>query len=369
MALGAALVLPAALLTAGCGGGGSSPAADKVVSASAAGGMQQLVSQAKKEGSVLIYCTAAQNKVAAWAKGFTAKYGVKVQIYRAPTNPLYQRFSQEEQVNHNKADVIQVSSLDTVKDAISKGYFAKYTPATADQFPADAVVPNYAYPLYTTLSAVAWNTKLVPPDLQAKLESDDPLTALLDPRLRGKLAVVDVKAGGPEVASDANIALNQATKYGWDYFKKLGAQKPTIVDSTTTVLDNVESGDAWATLDGYSSVFGPAAASGAPVAFRNLPTSSSAEFYLSAVRQAPHPYAARLFAEWAATLDAQSSLANITQADVLINGWKDTRTVAKQRWYHAPAQTWSGWATDKRLQGEQLSSFYSQFNDALGASD
>jgi iron(III) transport system substrate-binding protein len=364
------VAFPAALalaMLAACGSqSGAAAAGSNVSDMHAAGGMQSLITKAKKEGSILLYCTASQDKVAAWVKGFTAKYGIKVQIYRAPSNPLYQRFSQEEQVGRDEADVIQLSQLDTVKQAISQGYIAKYTPAGAVKFAAQTVVPGRAYPMYTTLSAVAWNTKLVPAELQAKLDSSTPLSALLDPRLKGKIAVVDVAAGGPELASDSDIVYHMQHQYGWAYMEKLAKQHPTVVSSTTDVLGGVESGDYWATLDGYTSVFGPQAVSGAPVAFRALPTSSSAEFYLSTVQQAPHPYAARLFEEWATTLPAQTSLANITQADVLIKGWVDKRQVAKRSWYHAPTSIWYGWATAPQLQGSGLAAFYKKWHALFG---
>jgi ABC-type Fe3+ transport system substrate-binding protein len=361
-------VIAAVVLATGaaCSSRNAGEATKDVTDVSAAGGTAKLVSAAKKEGSLLFYCTASQDKMAAWVKGFTAKYGIKVQIYRAPTNPLYQRFSQEEQIGKNQADVIQVSDLNTVNSAVAKGYIAQYTPATAGQFPADAVVASRAYPMYTTLSAVGWNTKVVPQDLQAKLDSGDPLAALLDPRLKGKITVADVTAGGPELASDSNIVYNLQNQYGWDYLKKLAQQKPTVLGSTTDIIDRVVSGDYWATLDGYSSVFAPQAVGGAPVAFRSLPTSSSSLFYLSAVAQAPHPYAARLFDEWATGLEAQTSLANVTQADVLIKGWKDTRKVASQPWYRKPTTLWSGWATDPRLKGDQLTAFYKQWQGLFG---
>jgi ABC-type Fe3+ transport system substrate-binding protein len=354
------------VLTAACGSSKSTSTAKNISTVAAAGGMDTLVSKAKQEGTLLFYCTASQDKVAAWVKAFTAKYGIKVQIYRAPTNPLYQRFSQEEEVGKNQADVIQLSDLNTVQTAISKGYMATYAPASAAQFAPATVVANKAYPMYTTLSAVGWNTQKVPADLQTQLKGTDPLTALLDPRLKGKVAVVDVTAGGPELASDANIVYNQSAQYGWPYLKKLGAQKPAVVDSTTTVLQDVVSGEYWATLDGYSSVFAPQVVTGAPIAFRPLPTSSSAEFYLSSVEQAPHPYAARLFEEWATGLDAQTSLSNITQADVLIKGWVDNRKVKSEPWYTAPQSLWNGWATDPRLKGDQLKSFYSQWQGIFG---
>lgn len=355
------------VVAAACGSSSPSQSAgSSMTNLSSAGGMSTLVAKAKQEGTLLFYCTASQDKMTAWVKGFTAKYGIKVQIYRAPGGPLYQRFSQEEEVGKDQADVIQNSNLSTVQQAVSKGYIAQYTPVTASDFAKSVVVPGKAYPMYTSASAVGWNTQLVPKDLQKKLEGPDALNALLDPRLKGKIAVVSVTAGGPELANAANIVYNQASTYGWPYLQKLAKQDPVVVNSTTTAVQDVISGDYWATTDGYDSVFAPKVVSGAPVAFRPLPVSSSAEFYLSTVAQAPHPHAARLFEEWATSLQAQTSLSNIAQGIVFIKGWTDHRTVTKEPWYVAPKTLWNGWATDPRLQGTQLQDFYSKWESILG---
>lgn len=366
-----ALVAVGALaVSAACSSG--SPAAGSSgtkseTSATSIGGMSTLISKAKQEGTLLFYCTASQDKMAEWVKGFTQKYGIKVQIYRAPGGPLYQKFSQEEEVGKDQADVIQNSDPSVVQEAVSKGYIANYTPQNAGAYSSSVIFPGKAYPVYTTASAVGWNTKLVPADLQKKLEGPDPLDALLDPRLQGKILAVDVDAGGPELATAANIVYNQSSKYGWTYLQKLAKQKPAIGDSTTTALQDVESGEYWATTDGDDSVFAPAAVSGAPVAFRTIPIAASAEFYLSTVQQAPHPYAARLFEEWATSTAAQDSVSTIAQAIVLVKGWKDNRAILKEPWYVAPKTLWVGWATDPRLQGSQLTAFYSKWHSIMGA--
>jgi ABC-type uncharacterized transport system YnjBCD substrate-binding protein len=92
------------------------------------GTMDDLVAKAKQEGSVLVYGAPSQDKFAEWAKGFEDKYGITVQYYRAPTNQVYQRFTQEQQVGRNQADAMAVSDINLYTDGISKGYFAQYTP-------------------------------------------------------------------------------------------------------------------------------------------------------------------------------------------------------------------------------------------------
>jgi iron(III) transport system substrate-binding protein len=331
----------------------------------AAGGMDQLVAKAKKEGALLLYGAPSQDKMEAWFTGFQQKYGIPIQYYRAPSNPLYQRFAREQRAGKTLADGLLLSEHHLVADAASKRWLAKYTPENADKFPKDGVFPATAYPLYLTLAGVGWNTRVVPADLQQKLLAE-PLEGLLDPRLKGKVTVVNVTAGGPQLASNANIVYRLGDKYGWKYFEELAKQDPGLVNSTTSAVDAVIAGDYWATLDGYPSVFAPKIIEGAPLAFQSPEVASATEFYLSLVSGAPHPNAARLFEEWAMSLEAQSALAIITQGEVLIDGWVDRREIRKQPWYKPPKELWLGWSKDPRLDGEQLKQFYARWQGIFG---
>ena len=326
------------------------------------GNLAALAAKAKSEGALLMYGAPSEDKISEWVKPFSEKYGIPVQYYRAPTNPLYQRFSQEQQVGKTQADVIAISDYNVLLDAIKKNWIADYTPSTAALFSADTIIPKKAYPLYLTSQGIGWNTHVVPADLQDKLKAD-PFGALLDPRLKGKIVVVSVTAGGPQIAQAANIVYNLADKYGWNYLQKLAAQQPAIVNSTPNALDAVVAGDYWATPDANPSVFAPKAVDGAPIAFRAPDVASATEFTLSVVQNAPHPYSARLFSEWATSLEAQNALANITESDVTIHGWQDQRAVKKLPWYAPTKQFWFGAATDPRLQGDNLKDFYKRWQE------
>lgn len=321
------------------------------------GSLNDLVAKAKSEGSLLMYGAPSEDKISEWVNSFTDKYGISVQYYRAPTNPLYQRFSQEQEVGKTQADLIAISDYNVLLDAIKKNWLADYTPADSDLFPPKAIIPKKAYPLYLTSQGIGWNTRAVPADLQEKLKAD-PFGALLDARLKDKIAIVTVTAGGPQIAQAANVVFNLSDRYGWGYLQKLADQQPAIMSSTTNVLDAVVAGDYWATPDANPSVFAPKAVDGAPIAFRAPDIASATEFTLSVIQNAPHPYSARLFAEWATSLEAQTLLANITESDVTIRGWQDARPVKKLPWYEPTKQFWYGASTDARLQGDNLKEFY-----------
>jgi ABC-type Fe3+ transport system substrate-binding protein len=331
-------------------------------SVAGAGGFEPMVAKAKSEGALLIYGAPSEDKISEWVKPFTEKYRIPVQYYRAPTNPLFQRFAQEQQVGKTQADLLAISDHNILLDMINRNWVADYAPRNAGLFPPETIIAQKAYPLYLTSQAIGWNTRVVPADLQEKLKAD-PFGALLDPRFKDKIAVVTVTAGGPQIAQAANIVFNLGDKYGWGYFQKLAAQRPTVMNSTPNVLDAIIAGDYWATPDANPSVFAPKAVDGAPIAFRAPDVASATEFTLSVVQGAPHPYAARLFSEWATSLDAQASLANITGSDVVIRGWNDTRAVKKLPWYEPTKKFWYGAATDPRLQGDNLKEFYRKWLD------
>jgi len=330
-----------------------------------AGGMETLVTKAKKEGRLLIYGAPSQDKFSQWVKGFEDKYGIPVQYYRAPTNQFYQRFSQEQRVGHNQADAIAISELNVLKEAINLNYIAEYTPQSASKFPQDAIIPGRAYALHVAVQAVGWNTRVVPQDLQKKLQ-EQPMEALLDPRFKGKIVMVTVTAGGPQVAANANLVYNLADQYGWPYLEKLAAQQAAVVNSTTTMLDAVIASDYWASPDANPSVFAPKVVEGAPLAFAVPKVASATQFELALANNAPHPNAARLFSEWATTVEAQSDLAAIVEADVLIEGWTDRRRIRSMAWYRPPEKLWFGAPDDERLRGENLKAFFKRWQSTLG---
>jgi iron(III) transport system substrate-binding protein len=323
------------------------------------------VAKAKAEGGLMVYGAPVPSLFTPWLKEFEKEFGIPVQYYRAPTNTVYQRFSQEQEAGRNIADVLALSDLRVIQQGVKAGYVAEYTPANAALFPKDSVDDKIAYPLFVSLSAVGWNTQVVPKDLQDAL-LEDPYAALLDPRLKDKIAIVDVTAGGAQLATQANFVFNQPEKYGWAYLEKLAAQKPTILRTSPLVLDGVISSDYWATTDAYDSTFIDAALKGAPVAYRTPDPVGTTIFYTSVSNNAPHPYTARLFTEWATSLAAQSALSNSMKGVSVMEGWQDQRGVDKLPWYRPPQGRYSAWANDERLAGDSLKAFYAKWAETFG---
>ncbi|MEV7038406.1 extracellular solute-binding protein [Amycolatopsis sp. NPDC051061] len=354
-----ALALLTTTLTA-CGGGGeASPWSTKTATT---GSLDQLVTAAKAEGTLTVFTPIVQSEVEEWTAAFGKKYGIKVAIQRQSSSTLGTTFSTQVRAHKVEADVFQTSNRGQVQEFVDNGWFANYTPQTAAQYPADTTIPGHAYPLYETIGNIAWNTKTVPPEVQAKLEAD-PYEGMLDPALKGKIVLIDPGHGGSGMAYYANLVANHADKYGWPYLEKLAAQEPAINTSISTMAQQVSAGTYSVTIFGDDAVFGPLAAGGAPLRFSSISPMNSSLFYQEIPSDAPHPATARLFSEWSQSLEGQQAMSVATGGRSTMKGWQENRPfVAKLPWYRVPDEIWLDWQTDPRFAGDQLKSFVEKWN-------
>ncbi len=83
-------IKPIALLTA-CGLIACSAGAQTLFNYSGADRMEKIVAAAKKEGTLTMYTTFAEKDQPTLIRPFEAKYGVKVNIWRAGTDKVLQR--------------------------------------------------------------------------------------------------------------------------------------------------------------------------------------------------------------------------------------------------------------------------------------
>jgi len=307
--------------------------------------MDALVAAAKKEGSVLLYTTTAADKIASWIQPFEDKYGISVKYYRAASNALFSKFSQEETAGKHLADLVGLSVPTEINDAISKGWTQKYIPQGANAFPPEFVVQNTAYPLYLIAHGFGWNTTEVTPD-QAKALTDDGYQALLDPSLKGKIALVGPVGGGQEAAY-WDIVNNP--NLGWDYLQKLAAQNPVIISSAITMTTGLTSGEYAVGFPSSDTSIWPAVQKGAPLefAYSNPSVTSEEQVFISS--QAPHPNAAKLFLEWTTSLEGQTELGDASSGVMARTDWVDNREITKQPWYKAPVKLDNSWATDPKF--------------------
>lgn len=364
------------LVACGSGGGGSSQnstgageqggsSADKSQSAtdwstasSVGTSMDALVKAAKDEGSVTIIGPHTPEDYKGWADAFKDKYGIDVKYTKKSSGVIKNLLEQQDQAGQMRVDVFNTSSRDDVVSLSKEGLLAKYTTKNASKFPKSSTIPNYSVGVVASILGVAWNTETVPDELQKRFETE-PLKALLDPALKGKVAIVDPGNGGSGMSVYANVVANHPD-LGWDYLKQLAAQDPGILLHVSTTNSDLSAGTYWATIFGAESSLGQLAAEGAPVRFANPKPTSGTQFFEAITKKAPHPAAARLWMEYATTLEGQEAMSSAVGSMSVLSDWKDNREwTDKLSWYKLPDQSgvWRDWQTDPRFTNDGLKKF------------
>jgi len=282
-------IKPIALLTA-CGLIACSAGAQTLFSYSGADRMERIVAAGKKEGTLTIYTTFAEKDQPTLVRPFEAKYGVKVNIWRAGTDKVLQRTLVEASAKKYDVDLIHFGSPEMEALSREKILQAVNSPVHKDLQPGS--VPAHREWAATLLSVwvQAYNTQLIKKGDLPRTYKD-----LLDPRWKGKLgieaknqdwfaSVVDVMGGGEK---------------GLKFFRDLVAQNGISPRTGHTLLTNmVIAGEVPLALTLYNYMPEQAKKRGAPIDWFALEPAVARSNAIGVARRAPHPNAALLFYEY-----------------------------------------------------------------------
>src|ERR1043166_2159978 len=143
-----------------------------------------LVQAARKEGVVAWYTSLAIPSSTAIAHAFKTKYtGMDVEVHRTGSQRVLQRFMQEAGAGIKNADIVHTSDAGHFVLFKQKGMLLKYTPKTAEVFPAGFKDRDgFYYGMRATLSVIAYNPKIVSDGDAPKTWKD-----LLNSKWKGKL--------------------------------------------------------------------------------------------------------------------------------------------------------------------------------------
>ena len=138
------------------------------------------VEAAKKEGKLVAYVSMLTENATALLAEFKKKYPfIDTSLYRANTQKLLPKIQLEARTQQHQADVI--SATFTIWNELTRGkLIMKYDSPERSRFPADLKdADGYWNILHLGVQGMAYNTKLVPPDIAPKSYED-----LLHPRWR-----------------------------------------------------------------------------------------------------------------------------------------------------------------------------------------
>lgn len=293
VAVAALLAVVAATTTRGASGAASAgPASTKA--------WADIVAKAKKEGSVNLYSSHNPANLAVVAEKFKAKYGISVSVNRNIDSVLAQQVTAEEGGAKAVADIWMQSSLPYVLGATENGWIAD---AVGPDFfnkrfnRAEYAKPGKAWAVGAAVLAIGWNTQRVPKGIKDYPDFLD--KALAD----GKIGVPQ-----PSVPSYVDFYKWLETNYGTSFVQKLGAQKPKVYLSSLPTNQALASGEIAAAVAVPGTTLDDKA-KGAPVDF-TIPKKGAwnAPWFGMILKQAPHPNAAQVLANYLVTPEGQEAL-------------------------------------------------------------
>jgi iron(III) transport system substrate-binding protein len=247
---------------------------------------------AEKEGKVVWYTSVDVKVAESIANEFQQTHPkIQVEVERSGSERVFQRVNQEHQSGIKHADVVNTSDTTHFITWKQQGMLAKYTPKDARQFPAEFRDPDGYYATWrATLCVMGYNTSLVPPGQEPKGYKD-----LLDPKWKGKLTKAHPSYSGTSLTGTYAIIKT----LGWDYLEKLAKQDVQQLQSTTATPKSIASGERAVMVDGneYNMFIEIQKKSPVKVIYpvEGTPLVPSPVAVFS---DAPHPNAARVFADF-----------------------------------------------------------------------
>src|SRR6267142_3986748 len=256
---------------------------------------QRLLSGAKKEGSLSLYSTMTPEDANPLIAAFEKRYGVKLTMWRGINQKLVQRALAEARAGKSAVDVFEGSGhgMEILhREALLEKF---WSPAFRD-IPAEAF-PRHGYyaPDNLLFFVLGYNTKLVKPEDVPKSYED-----LLQPRWSGNLGIE-----ASDVIWFATVAKAMGEEKDLAYFRKLAAMKPQIRNGHTLMTELVAAGEIPVVLTLYNQAVDKLKERGAPIDWRPLPPAFGRADGIGVAKQAPHPHAALLFADFVLSPEGQ----------------------------------------------------------------
>jgi iron(III) transport system substrate-binding protein len=257
---------------------------------------QRLIEGAKKERTLTLYSTMTVGDGKAFAEAFQRKYGVRLVHWRTSSEKIVARAVAEGRARHYEADVFE-SSVPHMEALRRERLLEDFdAPALSELVPAAIFKGHRQYVADRLVFFVmGWNTNLVKPgELPARYED------LLDPRWAGRITIE-----ATDVSWFAAVTRAMGEAKGLAYFRKLAAMKPQMRNGHILTAQLVASGEVPFFLTAYNNNIETLKAKGAPVDWRPLQPAFGQAAAIGVARNAPHPHAALLFAQFVLSRDGQ----------------------------------------------------------------
>jgi iron(III) transport system substrate-binding protein len=256
---------------------------------------QRLLEGARKEGQLTLYTSMNPKDSAPITEAFEKKYKIPVSMWRASGEKMVQRALTEARANRFTPDVFESDSIEIEILAREKLLEEFNSPMFRD-LPASAFPKHRLYVAdRINFFTIAYNTNLVKPEDVPNTYQD-----LLLPRWAGK---VGLEAGDADWF--ASLVKSMGEKEGMAYFRKLAESRPQIRTGHTLISELVAAGEIPIAAAVYNHAVERLAQKGAPIKWKALAPTMGRPSAVALARNAPHPHAGLLFADFILSNEGQ----------------------------------------------------------------
>ena len=249
---------------------------------------QRLADKARAEGALVLYTSLATTESIPLTQAFEKKYGVKVQLWRALSENVLQRTIGEARGGRHSVDVVETNGPEVEALAREKILAEFHSPYIDTLHPW--AIPSHR--LWISDRADVWvigfNTQKVRRD-----ELPSALEGFLDPKWKGRI--------GLEATDDdwmAAIVKSMGEAKGLDFFRRLAATKPEIRKGHVLLAQLIAAGEIPVGLTVYSGNADSIKKKGGPMDWVAIDPVVGRPQGLGLAKNAPHPNAALLFADF-----------------------------------------------------------------------
>lgn len=255
---------------------------------------QKLIEGAKKEGKMVYYGTTAIDHSKRILDEFKKKYPfMDTGHYRSGAVDVYNRIKAEARGGRYDVDVIDLlpgEAYTLFKDGLVDSYLTPSREGIRKEFMDK---DGYWTTIFHLAVALGYNTQYVKKEEAPKSYED-----LLDPKWKGRMSL-----DNQDMDLMGTLVEHWGKEKGLAYFKKLAENEPSMRRGHTFQAQILAAGEVhvapW--LYGYRPL--TMKQKGAPLEIVLLKPVLSVPTYLMLAKNAPHPYSAALFLDWALSRD------------------------------------------------------------------
>jgi iron(III) transport system substrate-binding protein len=282
--------------------------------ASAQENWDQIVAAAKKEGRVVFYNNLQPDGIEPILRKFREAYPeIQTEQIRLGSSPLNERFATEFSAGRHLTDVVITIADQRFYDGIKAGWAEKWSPPEAKHYGPEWIVDDTLFTVQQLREVIIWNKNLVKKEDEPKEWTD-----LFDPKWKGKVGFNPPWRSIP--TQQLIVFWEDHLKLG-DTAKMFKENEVRFFEGSAGAIQAVVRGDVAVAELTDLSVYGMLE-DGAPIGFvypeSGFPLSVNRMFV---AKNAPHPNAAKVLANWLLSLEGQTALQDyaglpVTRGDV-----------------------------------------------------